>query len=42
MDNHKWLIKQMERAHKDGRYQDRDNYAKMAGVDVVKHFYLEG
>jgi len=42
MDNQKWLIKQMERAHKDGRYQDRDNYAFMAGVDIVKHFYLEG
>lgn len=42
MDNHEWLIKQMERAHNDGRYQDRDNYAFMAGVDVVKHFYLEG
>lgn len=41
MDNQKWLIKQMEIAHHDGRYQDRDNYALMAGVDVVKHFYLE-
>lgn len=42
MDNHQWLIKQMEIAHKDERYQDRDNYAKMAGVDVVNYFYLEG
>lgn len=40
MSSYDWLVKQMEAAHAEGRIEDRNNYAKMAGIDVVKWFYM--
>lgn len=40
MGNYDWLVKQMEAAHAEGRIEDRNNYAKMADIDVVKWFYM--
>lgn len=34
-----FYIKHMEEAHKRGDYTERNNYAKAAGIDVIKHFY---
>lgn len=41
MNNLEWLKKQMEAAHNEGRIEDRNNYAKMANIDVVTYFYLK-
>ena len=37
-----WHIKKMEEAHNNKQWEDRANYAKMARVDFVKYFYLNG
>lgn len=36
-----WYIKQMYLAHEEGRYEDRNNYARAAGVDVIEEFYMK-
>lgn len=41
MNNLEWLKQQMESAHSEGRIEDRNNYAKMAEIDVVEYFYLK-
>lgn len=40
MSSYEWLVNQMELAHNEGRIDDRNNYAKMAGIDVVQWFFM--
>ena len=35
-----WYINKMEEAHNNKQWEDRRNYAKAAGIDLVKYFYL--
>lgn len=35
-----FYIKHMNQAHEDKRWDDRRNYANMAGIDIVEYFYL--
>ena len=35
-----WYIKKMIEAHELGDTVERNNYAQMAGVNVVAYFYL--
>ena len=37
-----WYLNKMHEAHKAGRWEDRANYAEMAGVDFIRVIYLEG
>ena len=36
-----WYISKMEESHKDKRWEDRLNYARMANVDFLKYLYLK-
>lgn len=36
---HDYYLRKMQEAHERGDYKERNNYAKAAGVDIVKHFY---
>lgn len=36
-----WYLMKMVEMHEAGNMKERDNYAKAAGVDFVKWFYLK-
>lgn len=36
-----WYIQKMKEAHTSRNWEDRRNYAMMAGVDFIKEFYLK-
>ena len=36
-----FYIKHMTLAHNESRWEDRANYAQMAGIDFVRWFYIE-
>lgn len=35
-----FYIRHMVMSHNDGRWDDRRNYASMAGIDFVRYFYF--
>lgn len=37
---HEYYLRKMQEAHDRGDFAERDNYAKAAGVDVIKRFYM--
>ena len=34
--------KKMEEAHEKKQWEERNNYARAAKIDIIKYFYLKG